>query len=65
MAWRLHYGVAEYMNNTSNKRRPAKSLYVMVARADHEERSAYEGAVYMVLIFSGMFAILQAAQQAL
>ena len=53
------------MNNTSNKSRAAKSLYVMVARADHEERSAYEGAVYMVLIFSGVFAILQAAQQAL
>ena len=53
------------MKNTSNKSRAAKSLYVMVARADHEERSAYEGAVYMVLILSGVFAILQAAQQAL
>ena len=57
--------VGESMKNTSNKRRPAKSLYVMVARAEHKERSAYEGAVYMVLILSGMFAILQAAQQAL
>ena len=57
--------IGESMKNTSNKRGPAKSLYVMVARADHEERSAYEGAVYMVLILSGMFAILQAAQQAL
>ena len=53
------------MNNTSNKRRSAKSLYAMVARAEHEERSAYEGAVYMVLVLSGLFAILQAAQQAL
>ena len=52
------------MNNTSNKSRPAKSLYAMVARADHEQRSGYEGAVYMLLILSGVFAILQAAQHA-
>ena len=53
------------MNNTSNKSRAPKSLYVMVARAEHDERSGYEGAVYMVLILSGLFAIFQAAQQAL
>ena len=53
------------MNNTSDKSRAAKSLYVMVARAEHEERTAYEGAVYMVLILSGVFAIVQAVQQAL
>ena len=53
------------MNNTSNKRRAAKSLYTMVARAEHDERSGYEGAVYMLLVLSGIFAILQAAQQAL
>ena len=53
------------MNNTSNKSLAVKSLYVMVARADREERSAYEGAVYMVLMLSTVFAILQAAQQAL
>lgn len=53
------------MKNTSNKHRAAKSLYTMVARAEHDERSAYEGAVYLVLILSGVFAILQAALQAL
>jgi hypothetical protein len=53
------------MNNTNNKSRASKSLYVMVARAQHDERSGYEGAVYMLLILSGVFAILQAAQQAL
>ena len=53
------------MKNTSNKSRAAKSLYVMAARADREDRSAYEGAVYIVLVLSGVFAILQAAQQAL
>lgn len=53
------------MKNSSNKSRAPKSLHVMVARAEHEERSAYEGAVYMVLILSGLFAIWQAAQQAL
>ena len=53
------------MNTTTNNSRAPKSLYVMVARAEHEERSGYEGAVYMVLILSGVFAILQAAQQAL
>ena len=58
------YEVGDYMK-TTKKSRPAKSLYVMVARADHEERSAYEGAVYMVLILSGVFAIVQAMQQAL
>ncbi len=64
MACALHRELVN-MKNTSNKSRTAKSLYVMVARAEREERSAYEGAVYMVLILSGVFAILQAAQQAL
>ena len=63
MARALHKGVVNM--NTTNKTRAAKSLYVMVAQADHEERSAYEGAVYMLLTLSGVFAILQAAQQAL
>ena len=53
------------MNKTSNKARRTKSLYAMVARAEHDERSGYEGAVYMLLILSGVFAILQAAQPAL
>jgi hypothetical protein len=49
------------MKNTRNTRQPAKSLYTMIAKAEHEERSAYEGAVYMLFSLSALFSIWQAA----
>ncbi len=53
------------MKNTTNESRSTKSLYAMVARADHEERSAYEAAVYMLLILCGVFSMWQVAHQPL
>ncbi len=49
------------MKSTRNNRRPAKSLYTMIAKAEHEERSAYEGAVYMLFSLSAAFSIWQFA----
>ena len=49
------------MKSTCNNRRPAKSLYTMIAKAEHEERSAYEGAVYMLFSLSAAFSIWQFA----
>ena len=51
------------MKNTSNYHQPAKSLYTMLAHSEHEERSAYEGAVYMLFILSAVFSIWQVAHQ--
>jgi hypothetical protein len=47
------------MKNTRNNYQPAKSLYIMLAKSDHEERTAYEGAVYMLFMLSALFSIWQ------
>ncbi len=49
------------MKSTRTNRHPAKSLYTMIAKAEHDERSAYEGAVYMLFSLSGAFSICQFA----
>ncbi len=49
------------MKTHRNHRQPAKSLYTMIAKSEHEERSAYEGAVYTLLILSTAFSIWQFA----
>ena len=61
----MRVGQRQSMTHKNNKSRPSKSLYTMVARAEHAEGIGYEGAVYVLLISSGVFAILQAAYQAM
>jgi hypothetical protein len=51
------------MKNTRNNYQPAKSLYTMLAKSEHEERSAYEGAVYMLFMLSAVFSIWQVMHQ--
>ncbi len=49
------------MKNTRNNYQPAKSLYTMIAKCEQDERAAYEGAVYTLLILSAAFSIWQFA----
>ncbi len=51
------------MKNTNTNRKAADVTYAVLVRSEQEERSAIEGAVYLLFILSAVFSIWQVARQ--
>ena len=49
--------------NTNTDEHAASSTYAVLVRAEQEERSVAESAVYLLFILSAVFSIWQVAQQ--
>ena len=55
----------KHMKSTRTKHQTGKSTYALLVRAQAEENSVYETAIYMLFILSAVFSIWQVAQQPL
>lgn len=51
------------MKNINTHRKVTNSTYAVLVRSEQEERSAFEGAVYLLFILSAVFSIWQVALQ--
>ena len=53
----------KHMKSTRTNYRTGKSTYALLVRAQDEENSVYETAIYMLFILSAVFSIWQVAHQ--